>query len=255
MLGVVLVGLVASGVLLYVESTSVFVKIDPATLCPVDRPPAEVMVILLDMSSQLSKPQELQARNELIRVEDGIPTLGLVEVYAIDRIGDRVTEPTVRVCNPGSGQEMNRLYQNRELARKKWQEFHQKLSAELDRQLTAADAATSPIFEAVQAAALRTFGLPKYDKVPKHLIIVSDLLQHIPGTGSHYRGVPDFAQFKSDPYFAKIRANLDGVKVTLFYLIRSNTNVQGRKHVTFWEQYFSAQGAKVEAVTTVYGDQ
>lgn len=254
-LAAVLFGLISGGVVLYAKSQSMHIRVDPTTLCPTDHPPAEVIVILLDMSSQLSKPQQLRVQNELTRVRNGVPRFGLVEIYSVDRIGERVSAPTAQLCNPGTGEDLNRVYQNPELAKRKWQEFARKLSAELDRLLSAPDTESSPIFEAVQATSLRTFGLPVYDNVPKRLVIVSDLIQHVPGKLSHYRGVPSFAQFRNTSYFSEVRANLEKVKVTLFYLVRSNAPTQGRQHIDFWDQYFTAQGAKVQEVKSIYGDQ
>jgi hypothetical protein len=48
------------------------------------------------------------------------------------------------------------------------------------------------IFEAVQATALRTFGRPEYDGWTKRLVIVSDLLQNLPGRLNMYQRVPSF---------------------------------------------------------------
>jgi hypothetical protein len=247
--------LIGGGAALALKSRAVAVPTDPVTLCPTKRPPSEILVVLLDVSDKFSEPQRLQIQNHLARLRDSVPRFGLVEVYTVDRLRRRVTEPVSHLCNPGTGADLNRIYQNPELAKKKWEGFATKLRSDLDRQIAAPALATSPIFEAIQATALRTFGKPEYDGLPKRLIIVSDLLQHVPGGLSMYQGVPSFESFKKAPYFSRVRSDLEGVSVLLYYLVRPTVKEQDRKHIAFWESYFQAQGAELEAVEKVFGDK
>jgi hypothetical protein len=249
------VSLIGIGVGLSLKSHSMAVPTDPATLCPTKRPPAEVDVILLDVSDRFSEPQRLQLQNHLARFRDSIPRFGLVEVYAVDRLGRRVSEPIVHVCNPGMGTDLNRIYQNPQLAKKRWDGFAKRLTADINRQIESPALTSSPIFEAIQATALRTFGKPEYDNVPKRLVIVSDLLQNVPGGLSMYAGVPSFESFKATPYFSRVRADLQYVSVLIYYLARPRVEAQNRGHLAFWEDYFRSQGAEVESVEKVYGDR
>jgi hypothetical protein len=247
--------LIGVGAALALKGRAVAVPTDPTTLCPTKRPPAEILVILLDVSDKFSEPQRLQIQNQLERVRDSIPRFGLVEVYTVDRLRRRVTEPVSHLCNPGTGADLNRIYQNPELAKKRWDGFAAKLSADLDRQISAPALATSPIFEAIQATALRTFGHPKYDGLPKHLVIVSDLLQNVPGGLNMYRGVPAFESFENTAYFSRVRTDLQDVSVLIYYLVRPTVVEQDRRHIAFWDAYFQAQGATMEAVEKVFGDK
>jgi hypothetical protein len=247
--------LVGTGAWLALKGRAAAVPTDAATLCPTQRPPAEIDVILLDVSSRFSEPQRLQIQNQLSRFRDSIPRFGLVEVYTVDRLRRRVTEPILHLCNPGTGADLNRIYQNPELARKKWNGFATKLQADIDSQVSRPPSKTSPIFEAIQATALRTFGNPAYDGLPQRLLIISDLLQNVPGGLSMYQGVPSFESFEKTPYYSRVRSNLDGVSVVLYYLARSGEPKQGPKHLEFWEDYFKSQGARVKAVNRVFGDQ
>lgn len=253
--GLVALSLLGVGAAFYIKSRSAAVPTDPATLCPTERPPSGVTVILLDVSDKFSEPQRIQIQNHLGRLRDSIPRFGLVEVYTVDRLRRRVTEPVVHVCNPGTGADLSRIYQNPELARKKWDDFAAKLTSDIDRQMSAPALSTSPIFEAIQSAALRTFGNPAHDGLPKQLVIVSDLLQHVPGELSMYSEVPDFESFEGTPYFSRVRADLDGVSVLVFYLARPQVAKQDRRHVAFWDEYFDSQGASVQAVEKIFGDK
>jgi hypothetical protein len=247
--------LVVGGATLAIKGRAAAVPTNPTTLCPTQRPPSEITVILLDVSDRFSEPQRLRIQNELSRLRDSIPRFGLVEVYTVDRLRRRVTEPVSHLCNPGTGADLNKIYQNPQLARKKWDGFAAKLRADINHQIEAPAHATSPIFEAIQATALRTFGKPEYDGLPKHLVIVSDLLQHVPGGLSMYAGVPSFDSFKSSPYFSRVRSDLEGVSVLVYYLVRPGVAKQDGKHIAFWDSYFESQGAEMEPVEKVFGDK
>jgi hypothetical protein len=252
LLGLSLLGI---GTTFYLKGQSAAVATDPVALCPTKRPPAEVTVILLDVSDKFSEPQRIQIQNHLARLRGSIPRFGLVEVYTVDRLRRRVTEPIVHVCNPGTGADLSRIYQNPQLAKKKWDGFAAKLTSDIDRQISAPAMSISPIFEAIQSTALRTFGNPEYDGLPKRLVIVSDLLQHVPGQLSMYDGVPSFESFKATPYFSRVRSDLEGVSVLVFYLARPAATKQDRRHIAFWDGFFQSQGATMEGVEKVFGDK
>jgi hypothetical protein len=253
--GTVVALLLIGGTTLAIKGRAASVPIDPATLCPTKRPPSEISVILLDVSDRFSEPQRLQIQNQLSRVRDSIPRFGLVEVYTVERLSRRVAEPVVHLCNPGTGADLNRIYQNPELAKKKWSDFAAELSSSVDRQISKPALKTSPIFESIHATALRTFGKPEYDGLPKRLVVVSDLLQNVPGGLSMYQGVPAFDSFEKTPYFSRVRADLKGIDVDLYYLLRTGSARQSKDHLTFWQDYFQSQGAEVEEVQKVFGDR
>jgi hypothetical protein len=247
--------LVGGGAALAYKSSSVAVPIDSTSLCPSKRPPSEIAVLLLDVSDRFSEPQRLQLHNHLTRFRDSIPRFGLIEMYTVDRLSRRVTEPVLHMCNPGTGEDLNRIYQNPELARKKWQGFASKLDADLDRQIAMPPMKTSPIFEAIQATALRTFGRPEYDGLPKKLVIVSDLMQNVSGQLSMYQGVPAFDAFQETSYYSRVRSDLSGVSVLLYYLARPTIKAQDQNHLAFWRDYLQAQGAELEGVEKIFGDR
>jgi hypothetical protein len=252
---VVLLLLIGGGAALAIKGHSASVAIEPSSLCPAKRPPSEIDVLLLDVSDRFSEPQRLQLQNELARFRDSIPRFGLIEVYTVDRLSRRVTEPVAHLCNPGTGADLNRIYQNPELARKKWQGFAGKLNADIARQVALPPMKTSPIFEAIQATALRTFGKPEYDGLPKRLLIVSDLLQNAPGSLTMYDGVPPFQSFEKTAYYSRVRSDLDGVSVLLFYLVRPSVKQQSSAHLAFWRDYLQSQGAEVEEVQKIFGER
>lgn len=251
-----LLALVSLGTGAYFLSRASHVAIAAETLCPLAEPPTEVVAVLLDMSDRLSEVQLLTVRNHLNRILYGeLPRFAFVEVYTVQDRPGAVAEPVIGLCNPGKGEDLSRVYQNPELARQRWErDFADALRAKLDELLAAPDSASSPIYEAIQAVAVRLFGTPAYDGVAKRLIIVSDLLQNVPGKDSHYRAVREFDEFRSSAYFSQVRADLDDVRVHLYYMNRSDQSVQGAEHIRFWDDYFSAQGAAVMTVERIFGD-
>jgi hypothetical protein len=247
--------LIVGGAVLALKGNSGTVPTDPATLCPTKRPPSQVTVLLLDVSSRFSEPQRLELQNQLARLRDSVPRLGLIQVYTVDKLSRRVTTPVNHLCNPGTGAELNQIYQNPQLARRKWEGYATKLRTDIDGEIKSPPMKTSPIFEAIQSTALRTFGRPEYDGIPKRLVIVSDLLQHVPNGLSMYKDVPPFDKFKNTDYFARVRSDLDEVSVLVYYLVRPGVKQQDRKHLEFWDDYFQFQGAEMEPVEKVFGDK
>ena len=250
--GLAFVALVVGGGTLYYKSTTT-TEVDPTTLCPLASSYSAVLGILLDVSDSLTEAQRLEIQNQLARIRRGLPRLGLVEVYTVGSLDEPLPQAVIHICNPGTGKDLNQLYQNPDLAYRRWLTFDDTVSKTLLRQMSSPPNKASPIFEAIQAMAARTFGLPQYDAVPKHLVVVSDLLQNVPGALNMYHPLPPFKAFRSSGYFTRVGANLRGVRVTIYYLARPNSRTQGRTHAEFWNQYFLAQGAVVDTLTKVYG--
>jgi hypothetical protein len=249
--------LAAGGGWLYYKSRELRVVADAATLCPIDRAPPEVTVVLLDLSSTLSDVQRLDVKNELTRVRDALPRFGRVEIFAVDDRAPRVLEPVLALCNPGRGEDMNQIYQNPQLARQRWErDFARTLDETIAKLLAAPESATSPIFEAIQAVALRTFDSPELDDVQaRRLVLVSDLMQNVPGHLRMYDAIPDFDDFARTPYWLDVKADLDQVDATILYLQRPSSARLWQQQVGFWSRYFEAQGASVERVLPLSGAQ
>lgn len=240
---------------LYFKSEELRVAADAETLCRTDGALPEVTAVLLDLSSTLSDVQKLSVKNELTRIRDGVPRFGRIEIFAVDDRAPRVLEPLLALCNPGRGDDMSELYQNPQLARQRWErDFASTLDAEIERLLGTPEAATSPIFEAIQAVALRTFDDPKLDDVQsRRLVLVSDLMQNVPGSLSMYDRVPKFDELTGTPYWLDVKAKLDQVDVTVLYLQRPSSQRTWQPQIEFWSRYFESQGAGIERVLPLAG--
>jgi hypothetical protein len=256
-LGLAIAGLVGAGGWMYFKSNELRVAADAETLCRLDGALPELTVVLLDLSSTLSAVQKLDVKNELTRLRDTVPRFGRIEIFAVDDRAPRVLEPILTLCNPGRGDDMNEIYQNPRLALERWErDFASTLTAAIEKLLETPEAATSPIFEAIQAASLRTFDDPKLDQVAsRRLVLVSDLMQNVPGQLRMYNEIPAFAEFQKTPYWLDVKADLENVGVTIFYLQRPSSQRLWQQQIEFWSRYFEAQGASVERVLPLSGAQ
>ena len=247
--------LIVGGAFLYFKSQSLLTPTDAYSLCPIKQNPAEVVAILLDPSDRLGEPQKIQLQGILQRIADKVPKFGLVEVYRIGTTASALPSPVIHLCNPGTGDSVSQVYANPELATRKWKMFAESVTTTINREISTNQQASSPIFEAVQAIGVRAFSQPMFDHLPKRLVIVSDLLQNVPGHIDMYRSMPEFSTFKATPYYKQIRTDLSGVTVFIVYLNRPFVPTQGRAHVNFWENYFRDQNAEVESVIQLFGDR
>jgi hypothetical protein len=256
----VLTSLIVGGTFLYVLSG--FTPTNKQSLCPVDRRKlSEVLVLLLDRSDRLSLAQRLKVKNEIKTLKATVSRFGLVEVYEVDRSNTQRPEALLSICNPGTGDDLNELYENPELAKRQWETFSNRLDEQVDRVIDSDSSPTSPIFEAIQATALRTFGALPTELARRRLVIVSDLVQHVPGCLSQFgpdgaaSAIVPFADFRHTNCYNKVRTNdLTGVAVTLLYLVRTPPQ-KWPDHRVFWEEYLQSQGATVELLEPVYGGQ
>lgn len=240
-------------ILLYVWGKGSYVKTDPESLCPTDRKPTEVDIILLDMTDEFTERQRLQVRNELEKLKEQIAPLGLIEVFAVDPVSEHVPIALLRMCKPVAGNAVNPLYQNPQMAQDRWNRFIVRLDTEMARLMRSPASKASPVFEAIQATALHSFNRSQFEKVQKRLVVVSDLLQNVHGKLSQYHESIPFSDFRRSPYFSEIRADLTGVEVVLFYLVRPRAPQKWPDHYRFWEEYFLDQGATVEQLVPIYG--
>jgi hypothetical protein len=247
--------IVAGGVLLWRVARGANIPFDADTLCPIDEPPRAIVALLLDVSDEFTEAQQLAVFNSLAAVQQTVPQFGRIDVYAVGGSTASVIKPVFAICNPGDGATANAFYQNPAQVERRWNDFSSRLHAEIVSLTLSSGSRTSPIMEAIRATALRTFNDAQLQSVPKRLVIVSDLLQHVPGKLSQYESTTPFTTFRKTDYFSQVRANLSNVRVTVVYLVRSGAPQKWPNHRLFWEEYFAAQGASLDQIEPVFGDK
>lgn len=256
-LGLLLVSLVGAGVTVYLKGIASAVKTDPETLCRVDHDLANVTAVIIDASDELTGAQRLDISNRLGRVRNDIPEMGLLEIYVVNGDPEQIIKPALALCNPGSGEAMNKLYQNPAQARKRWErDFKERVDRALIDAFDAPKLETSPLLEAIRSVALLSFGSEGRFGARHKLIIASDMIHNVPGKLNQYNEKVSFKSFAKSAYYSSIRASLEGASVSILYLRRTSiNNVQGAEHISFWSDYFQEQAAEVVRVDSIYGAQ
>lgn len=259
-LGLVLIG----GVLLVLFAFGVLsfkvkqeeIPIDEETLCPVEGPKT-LTVVLMDRTDPLSLTQQKDLRSKLEKIKEEIPLYGGIAAYSVGPIGKELLHPETKlVCNPGRGKDINPLIGNPRIVERKWRErFSEPLERLFDELLKTEEASTSPIMESIQSVSLTALRGLNVSRIPRRLVIVSDMLQHT-NDYSQYTMVQSFQDFKKEKaqYYSHMRTDLGGVEITVFYVQRdTRRNVQQKQHIEFWQEYFGNMGGILTDVKKLEG--
>ena len=224
---------------------------DPETLCPAEGPLGHV-VVLVDKTDPLNFTQNeaFQVLLEKIITQEVAPG-ELVSVFALGEDYKTTAKPLIEICNPGDGSDKNALTSNvKRLKRQFSERFRSPLLAVSNELQAQHPADHSPLLEMIQLVSINGFRAHGIEQ-NRRLIIVSDMLHNTPEF-SMYKGTYDYAAFSGTPYGRKMQVELPGVSVELHYVLNSPL-LQTRRHLKFWEDYFSRAGAKVVAVRPMEG--
>jgi len=244
----------AVGWALFIQRTQV--RTDPSTLCPTEGPSA-VTAILIDATDTYSPIQRTAVMNSLTELVNHAQLYEQFAVFSIDANGAPL-KPALVVCRPLKPDEVSELTGNKALAKKRFDDvFRHRVDELINAAIDRPASDRSPIMEAIQAVSVGYLQGAKVaagnDQLPRRLVVVSDMLENGEG-GSHYSGTPDFANFRKSPAYARLRSNLDSVRIGVLYLHREvGANVQGAAHAQFWSDWFQDQGANVEYVRAIEG--
>jgi hypothetical protein len=127
------------------------------------------------------------------------------------------------------------------------------MAAAVTDAVSAGKATSSPIMETIAGIAATDLATPAARQAPRRLIILSDMLQHS-DIASHYRVQPVVEKFKNTANYNRVRVDLTGIDVTIFYIDRARSaGIAWDEHIKFWEQFFDAQGAVLERVRRIPG--
>ena len=226
-------------------------KIDARTFCPKDGVFART-VVLLDATDPLSPGQQKAVGEYLLRqLPRELEDREWLGFFVLREDNVVLPEAEIALCYPGDADSANPLIENPRRRAKIFEEkFQRPMLAALARLVAARPPqSSSPILEMIEAAALR----PDFDSTQKRrLVVVSDMLHNTAGY-SHYQGERDFADFRGGDYGRRfLELPLAGVDVRILYLKREETAaLQTRGHVRFWEDYFSALGARVSRLIPI----
>jgi hypothetical protein len=227
-------------------------SLDETTLCPAT--PTSITVLLIDVTDPLTTAQRQDFQNQLTRLRNSVPRYGKLIVSKVDSASDRLLEPVIVRCNPGTADDESTWTGNPKGTQKKHEEqFVRPLESAFGSLTRATGSERSPIFESIQSVALTELLSPETSKIPRRLVVVSDLLQNTDSL-SFYSAVPQIEELLGAPAFRRVRTDLKDVEVELWMLERSDApQTQPRALVELWDRAIAEQGGTVSRAYNVSG--
>ena len=220
-------------------------------MCP-DGGPLGHYVLLVDKTDPLSFTQK-QAFSRTLHeiIEKRIPEGYLLSVFVLGEDFKDNAAPIAELCNPGTGSTKSEFTANLKKLRRQYEErFVEPLLNHSNELLATQPAKASPIFEMMQLVGIN--GFRKNDvNGERRLIVMSDMLHNTPQF-SLYKGPVEYAAFAESSYGKKTQLELRNVEVELHYLMNS-PQLQTKRNLKFWEDYFNRAGARIVAVRPLEG--
>ena len=227
-------------------------KLDQVSLCPVDGPRSEA-VVLLDSSDEIPDIAKREIRTALVDRAETLADYELLEIRLLDpkTPGGKMI---FSKCNPGDGADLSEYTANPRLARQRWLDgFRQPLDAALDAGFRPLPGKTSPIMATIQQIAVERFTGRAVESVPKELIVISDMLEHGPDY-SQYSGDLSFARFKSSRAYKKVQTDLHGADVLIYYIQRKTGKpINSADHIKFWAEWIHDNNGRLKQASKLQG--
>lgn len=252
----ILVALLVAFGSIYWLSVRTSVEISAANLCPeTDEIPA-IAAVLLDATDRVSPAERVQIRQTLNVLKERLPRFARLKLIVISSNQQEGKGEVLDLCNPGTGKDLSPLYQNPELAAKRWQErFSDVVDAALDRSLAQSPSEESRILEAIRSVSISYLADPAYRDKQRLLYVISDFLQHVPGQFTQYTtrqvGLDQFMQIQ---YARSVAMDLRGVDVELFYIDRPDyAAYQTAEHKRFWLDIITEFEGNVTRMKRIFG--
>lgn len=198
---------------------------------------SSITVLLVDTSDELPDPAKQELTTYILDIANSLPIGGYLELRLLD---PKVKGGKVEFagCNPGDGSNLNDITGNPRLAQKRWKEkFQDPVKQAVEVALRPIPAQTSPIFATLQAIAIDRFTGRKNERLPKDLVIISDLIEHTPEY-SQYHGDLTYDRFKKSTLYRKVKTDLHGANVRIFYVQRKTSSpIDSGAHIRFWFEW------------------
>lgn len=232
------------------------IDIDRDTFCPRDGSFPRT-AILIDASDTITELQGKEVINSIRTLfSEQLATHEWVGIYVLSEQETVLPRPQIQICNPGSRDEANPLYENPKMFEKRYEDFFEKVEMAVEGVTDAPPQRSSPIFEMISGVAVSD---DFFTSKSRRLLIVSDMLQNT-DRYSHFDVTPDFEKWLED--YSKQRTISDEriiepgllreVDVQIIYVKRVDyRQLQTRGHIYFWEQYFNHVGARISAVKPI----
>jgi hypothetical protein len=213
------------------------------SLCP-DSGPVAITAVVIDVTDPASRVTQAAIRARVMAAADDLPRFGMLKLFAAGANESALLQPLFAKCNPGAKGDVDVLTSSPKLVQKRYDEqFAAPLRKSLDGVLDVPKADASPILEGVQAVTVAAYPV-NARKLPKRLILVSDLIQNSHAYSMYGGKLDDRAAERAGE---AIPAQLEGVNVELLMIRReANDALQtSPEFVDFWEGWFGSAGATI----------
>lgn len=240
-IGVVTVSFIVG--LLVASNMNKPIALNSDTLCPTDREPAGSLAVLIDNTDKIPERSARSAQIYLSKKINSLPENTLVSVFVMSEDSSSHIVPIISKCRPVDGESSSQLTANPAMLKRRFEEeFYTPLFATLNSLFDKEPSSISPILESLQSIWVESFQ-PHSDNVNKHLVVISDLLQHSP-LYSMYSGRPDYHSFAAQAEKqGQNSLSLKGVEVELLVLPREVPVGTRADVVDFWQSVMVEKGA------------
>jgi len=247
----VVVALIGLIVYTYIAVSSEIIPRDKETLCRIDGK-YNKHIILLDVTGSYSLIQHKTIRQAIENTVEDLAVDEQLQLHFITSSVSDVVQPLMKVCNPGQGEDVDALFGNANMIKKKWED---KLFGPLNDILTEFDSANtvapkSPIFETIQMINNQSIkGSEEGTKT--RFTIISDFIQHSDDYSFFKNNVKNF--WKSN-YQHKVYTELKNVDMELLFVRRNGReNYLGKTYLDFWKEYFTKSGSENVVIKRIEG--
>jgi hypothetical protein len=249
-IGLVLV-LLALFLFQYTKVVQATIKTDAATNCRNDGIFPRETVVLIDATEAVSTAQLEDLSNQLEQVVRSSIIYERFTIYFLRDDPDRF-QPSLIVCNPGTGKNLSGATNNLKKLMTNWEEsFKAPIKDSLMGLAELTPSNSSPIMEMLKFAGLRTFA--RSTSEDQRLILVSDMVEHNDSYSQYRNANLDFNSLAQTRYFREMRPRLHNVVIDILYIERpALAKIQGGDHITkFWHPLIRKSGGQIRDVTYI----
>lgn len=228
------------------------VDVDKLTGCPVGGP-NKAQFIIVDTTDALPEMSKKQVEQALMVIAGSARKGELLEVRTIDT-GSTAGTLQFSKCSPGDGSDEDITTGNPEKTRKRWQaDFIKPFQGILPGILDGELGKSSPILETLQAIAVERVAPLRQAGVPVELLVISDMRQHS-SAFSHYKSNASYADFKGSAAYRNLHTDLGGASLAIKYVQRQTPRIDEQDHLQFWMDWANDNGAVLETVERLQGE-
>lgn len=246
-----MLGIIVAGGAWYVSERSAMDALDE-NLCPPE--PAEYVAVVVDVTDPLTLAQRQDLRNKLDALTETIPLGGRLAFFRVAPAQDKLLEPLLEVCNPGSVTDFSEMSRDLKQVQEKFERgFEQPILDTYEKIFTASGSEQSPILSSMQSVNLTELQTGQALQKPRRLILISDLLENTSDL-SFYGRLPTAEEVLESAGFTSRRTDLRGVEVELWMLQRSDyQSTQPRALPELWNILLREQGARSVSAERISG--